>query len=691
MAHALTHIPPSQQTSTPIYVLATAGMRLLSKDAQDAVLAETCSTLRRDYPFRLEGPSAAGPCGDSVRIISGEEEGIWGWVAVNYLMDGFGHAPELAHADGQTEHDHLLPLPGLASAPEGSSAGDAVTPVDVHHHSPTFGFLDMGGASTQLAFSPSAEELSQSRFPADELATISLRLLSGELVEWPVFAASWLGFGTNRVRERYVEAAVKEWSALAFKPETIHDACLPVNLTIAATDKSPPFVGTGDFTQCLHTLKPLLLHDEPCGAAHCLFGGMATPRIDFSRADQRGFIGVSEYWYTAHQVLGLGGVWDWAEWERGMGDFCAQDWGVIESKVRSSEGWADIDLARLQMQCFKGAWISNVLHDGIGVPRLTDKGGNETLGGTGGTNAEAEFRARQKGLFQSMDTVRNTAISWTLGKVVIEASKAVSALPAGRWAPFSAAQAHLAALPPFLLVAYALLAFVVLFGLWHILGRRSRRRKVPSFALSLANIPAISRWFPRESADLYVEEGDGGAATSKPRRWWPLRRKRDVPRRSPLLRHASMPLSTGPFNASSTGWQALSTSQPPSPRGNRSASMLDVTSYPSYPGTPRNGASSSVASTPRPPRPRTTSYNPGTEGGWNDPPISMFHDSSSSADDEWTPKPRLHKKRSGVLTPSAGPGGERVLSRNSSRANLADSGHLAQRNASRAGTPQRDL
>jgi Golgi nucleoside diphosphatase len=92
MAHALEYIPPSQQATTPIYVLATAGMRLLSKGAQDAILAETCSTLRRDYPFTLEGPSAAGPCGDSVRIISGEEEGIWGWVAVNYLMDGFGHA-----------------------------------------------------------------------------------------------------------------------------------------------------------------------------------------------------------------------------------------------------------------------------------------------------------------------------------------------------------------------------------------------------------------------------------------------------------------------------------------------------------------------------------------------------------------------------------------------------------------------
>lgn len=350
MAHALEHIPPSQQSSTPIYVLATAGMRLLSKEAQDAILQETCDTLRRDYPFALDSASAAGPCGDSVRIISGEEEGIWGWVAVNYLMDGFGHAPELQHQNGQTEHDHLLPLPSLANAPEGSSnSHDAVTPVDVHHHSPTFGFLDMGGASTQLAFSPTAEELGQSRFPTHDLATISLRLLSGELVEWPVFAASWLGFGTNRVRERYIDQIVKEWAEADPRPDVIEDACLPVSLTAPSTDKTkhPDFVGTGNFSDCLNALKPLLGHDEPCGAEHCLFGGMATPRIDFHRQDQRGFIGISEYWYTAHQVLGLGGVWDWAEWERGMGDFCAQSWSDIEAKVKAEDGWADVSTPKV--------------------------------------------------------------------------------------------------------------------------------------------------------------------------------------------------------------------------------------------------------------------------------------------------------------------------------------------------------
>lgn len=344
------HIPPSQQASTPIYVLATAGMRRLSKEAQDKILEETCSTLRRDFPFAIGRESSAGPCGENVRIISGEEEGIWGWVAVNYLMDGFGHAPDLAHEEGQEGHDHLLPLAPLVDAPDDSHTKDSVTPVDVHHHSPTFGFLDMGGASTQLAFSPSPEELASSKFPSSDLLSVSLRLLSGELVEWPVFAASWLGFGTNVARERYEATVVKEWLEENVVPEAgakIEDACLPAGLVVPSSNKSkhPDFLGSGNFTTCLNSLTPLLTSDKPCPTDHCLFGGMPTPRIDFHRQDQRGFIGISEYWYTAQQVLGLGGVWDWAEWERGMGDFCSQDWATIEGKIKEENGWRGADVS----------------------------------------------------------------------------------------------------------------------------------------------------------------------------------------------------------------------------------------------------------------------------------------------------------------------------------------------------------
>ncbi|WVN88018.1 uncharacterized protein L203_103217 [Cryptococcus depauperatus CBS 7841] len=442
LSHALQHIPPSVQSSTPIYMLATAGMRLLSSERRDAILATACSTLRDRYPFRVDGPSGMGPCGESVRVISGEEEGIWGWVAVNYLMDGFGHAP-LA----QDDPHGLLPLAPLAEAPPESSSG-SVTPVDVAHHSPTFGFLDMGGASTQLAFSPTHTELLSSGFPLQDLKRVTLRLLSGEDVEWDVFAASWLGFGTNRARERYVENLLKTWQDMHAKGDMaetengIPDPCLPVNLKIPSSSRSPTpeLIGTGSFSDCLTALTPLLQHSAPCPTSYCLFAGQPTPHIDFDRSDQRGFIGISEYWYTTRHVLNMGKVWDWGEWENGMNEYCGKSWEEVQREVE--QGGLDsmnADPSRPEMQCFKGAWISNVLHNGIGIPRLVDAGGNLTLtGGTlGDTNIEAERRAREKGLvesfspsqrkghFQSMDEIGETAISWTLGKMIIEASKAV--------------------------------------------------------------------------------------------------------------------------------------------------------------------------------------------------------------------------------------------------------------------------
>lgn len=324
-------------------------MRLIPEQRQQDILEATCSLLKKDYPFRLNTENEQGPCGESVRIISGEEEGMWGWVAVNYLMDGFGHMP---HSSSSLHDPTLLPLPKLEKEKQGSLETDIPpTLVDPNQHTPTFGFLDMGGASTQIAFSPTFEELKESGYPAEELKSVSLRLLSGQVVEWPVFVASWLGFGTNKARDRYVQLKLDEWKreeengGLSGSMDPIEDPCLPKGLSLPSSlsQTTPPFIGTGSFSQCLTSLQHLLEKEAPCPEphGHCLFAGLPTPHIDFEREEQRGFIGISEYWYTAQQVLGLGGVWDWGEWERGMNEFCRKDWTALEGQIRSAGNWHD--------------------------------------------------------------------------------------------------------------------------------------------------------------------------------------------------------------------------------------------------------------------------------------------------------------------------------------------------------------
>jgi len=420
LSHARDHIPPSLHRDTPLFLLATAGMRLLSPKEQAQILQETCRFLSRHSNFKIDDPSDAGPCGSSVRIITGEEEGLFGWIAVNYLMDGF------------------------------SSSSDERT---------TYGFLDMGGASTQIAFEPSAENQKM----ANSLIDVRLRLLGGEEIHHKVFVTTWLGYGTNQARERYVGNIITEYDSERVEDEDdvghhVLDPCLPhgLELTERPVHPSTPasahlmdshrLVGTGSFEECLKKTAPLLNTTAPCPDTPCLMNGVHVPPIDFSVSH---FIGVSEYWYSSEHIFGLGGAYDFVEYERAASDFCSRNWESIlseheesrrrqrlggdgevlkDGKVVEAGKWGPkVEIPRLQMQCFKAAWITNVLHEGIKLPRIVDPGGNLSTDGK-----KVEMQAKKKGLgrptFQSMDSVGDIAISWTLGKMVLEASKEVPPL-----------------------------------------------------------------------------------------------------------------------------------------------------------------------------------------------------------------------------------------------------------------------
>lgn len=392
-------IPTSQLASTPIYLLATAGMRLLPPHQQSAVLTSACLFLR-SYPFSLPD------CSEQVRIISGEEEGLYGWIAVNYLMDGFD------------SHEH---------ASTSSS---------------TYGFLDMGGASTQIAFEPSESERIKH---SDNLLEVKLRLLSGKEVRHPVFVTTWLGFGTNQARDRYIDQEIKAHlraSDLSHTPHElahpltekhnviVDDPCLPKSLMLSDPRHSGYTLrGTGDFAQCVHRTGPLLNKEVECLDQPCLFNGVHVPAIDFS---VNHFIGISEYWYSTQDVWSMGGMYDFVEFEKNALKYCGREWDSIMDEHKKGGGWKEeVELSRLETQCFKAAWIINILHEGIGIPRIIDHGGKgdgekgkkvggELAGEKGWTETVEKGR---KPSFQSLNKVGEVSVSWTLGKMVLEVSR----------------------------------------------------------------------------------------------------------------------------------------------------------------------------------------------------------------------------------------------------------------------------
>ncbi|KAJ2779301.1 Golgi apyrase [Coemansia interrupta] len=288
-------IPVGRQASTPVLLLATAGMRLLPLAQRNHVMESACAYARENYAFLVDA------CAHSFRVVSGEHEGLYG-----------------------------------------------------------------------------------------DVAQVTLRALDGRDRTTGVFAATFLGHGTNEARRRYV-------ARLAASAD---DPCLAPGLQLPTADGE--LRGLGSFDACVQATRPLLNKTAECARLPCLFAGVPAPPIDYARQQ---FVGVSEYWYAAHDFLALGGAWDAERFERRAREFCATPWDEL-LQLHAGDDAAHVH--RLQMQCFKAAWLVNVLHEGFGLPKQA-----------GGPRPA----------FRSLDSVGGVEVSWTLGALLLRVSQTLT--PAG--------------------------------------------------------------------------------------------------------------------------------------------------------------------------------------------------------------------------------------------------------------------
>lgn len=123
----------------PVNILSTAGMRSLTPENQTKIYAAIEKLIKQNHTFAIS----------KIQTISGEEEGLYGWLTVNYLSKNF-----------QTKH-------------------------------PTLGSIEMGNASTQIAFA-TEEEKNQTHF-----ASLNLNKKI-----YHVVSKSFLGFGLLEARKK---------------------------------------------------------------------------------------------------------------------------------------------------------------------------------------------------------------------------------------------------------------------------------------------------------------------------------------------------------------------------------------------------------------------------------------------------------------------------------------------------------
>lgn len=368
-------IPKEKHKDTPIFVLATAGMRLLTPRDQKKILKEVCSLIKSNTNFLIE------QCSEHVQIIDGSTEGIYGWLGLNYLMGQF----------------------------------DNYEPTKPHD---SIGFMDMGGASTQIAFHPSSvEDIEKHR---EDIARVTIRNINGLTQSWDIFVETWLGFGANEARKRYLTQLIN-LSSINPNSGHINDPCSPrnANFQYAYEGKNYDIKGIGNYEMCIKTIYPLLLKNVPCKEEPCLFNGVHGPKLNF---DSDKFVGISEYWYTANDVFQSGGEYNYKIFNERVKEYCESEWQTILDNSKNGQ-YSNLDPNKFLIDaCFKASWVINVLHDGFELPRLgleiPDKGEGE--------GDEKEI-TNVHVPFKSTDSVNGNELSWTLGKILLYASSKIPA------------------------------------------------------------------------------------------------------------------------------------------------------------------------------------------------------------------------------------------------------------------------
>ncbi|XP_030598794.1 ectonucleoside triphosphate diphosphohydrolase 2 isoform X2 [Archocentrus centrarchus] len=164
--HAVKNIPKDRHQLTPVYLGATAGMRLLhlSSPELSAQILKEVSHKIQSYPFDYRGAA----------ILSGKEEGAYGWVTVNYLSENFIKYGFEGHWFSPSR--------------------------------PTVGALDLGGASTQITFA-TQEKIEDT----DDL--MKLRLYGHK---YTLYTHSFLCYGKDQFLKRLLAHIMKAFSAFFY-------------------------------------------------------------------------------------------------------------------------------------------------------------------------------------------------------------------------------------------------------------------------------------------------------------------------------------------------------------------------------------------------------------------------------------------------------------------------------------------
>eukprot|EP00581_Thalassiosira_minuscula_P004796 CAMPEP_0183737372 /NCGR_PEP_ID=MMETSP0737-20130205/51741_1 /TAXON_ID=385413 /ORGANISM="Thalassiosira miniscula, Strain CCMP1093" /LENGTH=689 /DNA_ID=CAMNT_0025971627 /DNA_START=144 /DNA_END=2213 /DNA_ORIENTATION=- len=358
-AKSVLHAKESEFSTFPIFLKATAGLRTVPSKNRQRVI----STVRK-----LFANSTYCPFWDEterVRVISGEEEAVYGWAGVNFLLGNL-----MKNSEGV-----------------GEAYGDGAIQ--------TYGALDMGGASAQISFYQ----------PEGDVMSGLFKLQVGQGKHWNVYAHSHLMFGINMAETRRKARLVKDTPAKARLVDGVYDPCLPGGGTMEIKTRvhfdengietwdasfddlaTPSNAGddgvyhatlvneeaTGDWTKCKALARDILNENTNSwckfshGSESCSFAGVYQPELPAQKASlgEGEFFAFSNY-YHVWQYLQLQPRSSIEQLDIRGQQVCSQTW---EQLVEYNDANPNITLTEdsLATYCFHAAYVHEILSHGYG-------------------------------------------------------------------------------------------------------------------------------------------------------------------------------------------------------------------------------------------------------------------------------------------------------------------------------------